>query len=125
MSRSGLRFAKSHEWVRVEGSEAVVGLSDYAQGELGDIVFIELPEVGAPVKRGESLTTVESVKSVSEVYAPLSGTITAVNESLDGEPGLINSDAYGEGWILRIEIENRSELDDLFSAQEYEEYTKG
>jgi len=125
MSQTDLRFAKTHEWVRVEGNEAVIGLSDYAQGELGDIVFVELPDVGSTVSKGDSVTTVESVKSVSEVYAPLTGTVTAVNDALDAEPGKINSDAQGEGWIMRVGFSSPEELDDLMSSAEYEEFTKG
>jgi glycine cleavage system H protein len=125
MSQTDLRFAKTHEWVRVEGNEAVIGLSDYAQGELGDIVFVELPDVGSTVSKGDSVTTVESVKSVSEVYAPVTGTVTAVNDALDAEPGRINSDAQGEGWIMRIEFSSPAELDGLMSSGEYEEFTKG
>jgi len=125
MSQSGLRFTKTHEWVREEGGEVVVGLSDYAQGELGDIVFVELPEVGSSVSKGDSLTTIESVKSVSEIYAPVTGKVASVNDALDAEPGTINTDAYGEGWILRIELSDPGELEGLMSSDEYEKYTKG
>lgn len=125
MSERDLRFTKTHEWLRVEGGEAVIGLSDYAQGELGDIVFIELPAVGAAVSKNESLTTLESVKSVSEIYAPLSGKITEVNGDLENSPDLINSDPYGAAWILKIEFSDAGELDDLMSAEEYENFIKG
>lgn len=125
MSEHDLKFTETHEWLRVENDEVVVGLSDYAQGELGDIVFVELPEVGREVSKSESLTTLESVKSVSEVFAPVTGMITAVNESLEDDPGSINSDPYGEGWIVRMKFTDESEFDGLFSADEYEEHTKG
>ena len=124
MGNQDLKFTKTHEWVRVDGDEVVVGLTDYAQGELGDIVFIELPEIGRVVSTDESLTTLESVKSVSEIYAPLSGELTAVNEALEDEPGVINTDAYGEGWILRMRLADVEEFDDLMSADEYEAFTK-
>jgi glycine cleavage system H protein len=124
MSGKDLKFTKSHEWVRQDGDEVVVGLSDYAQGELGDIVFIELPEIGTTAAMSESLTTVESVKSVSEIYAPLSGEVTGVNEALEDEPGAINSDPYGEGWILRMKLSDASELDGLMSTEQYEAFTK-
>jgi glycine cleavage system H protein len=124
MGNQDLKFTKTHEWVRVDGDEVVVGLTDYAQGELGDIVFIELPEIGRVVSTDESLATLESVKSVSEIYAPLSGEVTGVNETLEDEPGVINTDTYGEGWILRMRFTDVEELDDLMSADEYEAFTK-
>lgn len=124
MGNQDLKFTKNHEWVREDGDEVVVGLTDYAQGELGDIVFIELPEIGRVASADESLTTLESVKSVSEIYAPLSGEVTGVNEALEDEPGVINTDAYGEGWILRMRLTDAGELDDLMSAEEYEAFTK-
>ncbi len=125
MSERDLQFTKTHEWLRLDGDEVVVGLSDYAQGELGDIVFVELPVVGTAVAKDESLTTLESVKSVSEVYAPVSGKISAVNDALDDDPGVINTDPYGDGWMFRIEMSDVDELDDLMSADEYEEFIKG
>lgn len=125
MSERDLQYTKTHEWLRLDGGEVVVGLSDYAQGELGDIVFIELPEVGTAVAKDESLTTLESVKSVSEVYAPVSGKISAVNDALDDDPGVINTDPYGDGWMFRIELSDMDELDDLMSADEYEGFIKG
>ncbi len=125
MDDKDLRFTKSHEWVRSEGDEVVVGLSDYAQGELGDIVFIELPEVGRTAAKDEGLTTLESVKSVSEILAPLSGEIVDVNEVLEDDPGTVNTDPYGDGWILRMKLADVGELDDLMTAAEYEEHIKG
>lgn len=125
MSEQDLRFTGTHEWLRVEGDEAVVGLSSYAQGELGDIVFIELPEKGRTVSRDEAVTTLESVKSVSEVYAPVSGEITDVNSVLEDDPGLINEDPLGKGWIFRMRLSDASELSDLMSADAYAEHTKG
>lgn len=125
MAEAGLKFTKSHEWIRVEGGDALVGLTDYAQGELGDIVFIELPEKGRNVSSGDVLTTVESVKSVSEIYAPVSGEIVAANSSLDDDPSVINSDPYGDGWIVKIRLSDPGELDGTLSPQQYEELTKG
>jgi glycine cleavage system H protein len=125
MGEAGLRFTKSHEWVKVIGEEALVGLTDYAQGELGDIVFIELPESGKGVSAGDVLTTVESVKSVSEIYAPLGGEITDANSALEADPGLINSDPYGEGWIVKIRLGDPGELSGMMSGDEYEQLIKG
>jgi glycine cleavage system H protein len=125
MAEAGLKFTKSHEWIRVEGGDALVGLTDYAQGELGDIVFIELPEKGRSVSSGDVLTTVESVKSVSEIYAPVSGEIVEANSSLDDDPSVINSDPYGNGWIVKIRLSDPGELDGTLSRQQYEELTKG
>jgi glycine cleavage system H protein len=125
MAEAGLKFTKSHEWIRVEGGDALVGLTDYAQGELGDIVFIELPEKGRSVSSGDVLTTVESVKSVSEIYAPVSGEIVEANSSLDDDPSVINSDPYGNGWIVKIRLSDPGELDGTLSPEAYEELTKG
>ncbi len=125
MSQRDLRFAKTHEWLRVEGETVTIGLTDYAQGELGDIVFIELPEIGKTVSVGDALATIESVKSVSEIYAPVGGGITDVNAALDDNPALVNSDPYGEGWILRMKLTDVAQLEGLLSFEEYEEHTKG
>ena len=125
MAQAGLKFTKSHEWIRVEGGDAVVGLTDYAQGELGDIVFIELPEKGKGVSSGDVLATVESVTSASEIYAPVSGEVVDSNSALEDDPSLINSDPYGQGWIVKIRLSNQGELDQTISAEEYEELTKG
>ncbi len=124
MSERDLKFTKTHEWLKVDGDDVVVGLTDYAQGELGDIVFVELPAVGTNVKKDESLTTLESVKSVSEVYAPVSGSISGVNEALDDDPAVINTDPYGQGWMFRIEMSDPGELDDLMSYDDYEAFIK-
>ncbi|MFO7840930.1 MAG: glycine cleavage system protein GcvH [Fidelibacterota bacterium] len=117
-----LKYAKSHEWVRVEGDIATIGISDYAQGELGDIVFVELPETGESVSKGEAVGTIEAVKTVSDLNAPLSGKVTEVNVVLEDEPTLVNSDCYNSGWILRIKIDNKTELDDLLDAETYQEH---
>lgn len=116
----GLKFAKSHEWARTESDGKVtVGISDHAQGLLGDLVYVELPEVGASLEAGDACAVVESVKAASDVYAPVSGTVTAVNEALDGTPETINEDAWGEGWLFVIEPSDASQLDALLSAEEY------
>ena len=119
-----LKFTKNHEWVRVEENKAVIGISDYAQHAMGDVVFVELPEVDACFKQDEDIATIESVKAVSDVYAPISGKVIEVNKKLEDEPALINEDAYGKGWIYSAEIENTSELDSLMSNSEYEEFIK-
>jgi glycine cleavage system H protein len=125
MSGQDLKYTETHEWLRVEGGEATIGLSDYAQGELGDIVFIELPEVGRGVAKGDVLSTIESVKSVSEIYAPVTGEIADVNTALDADPGLINTDAQGEGWIFRIKLTDEGELAGLMDSDQYADHTKG
>jgi glycine cleavage system H protein len=124
MTDAGLKFTKTHEWLRIEGETAVVGLSEYAQNELGDIVFIELPEKGKKVDAGQVLTTVESVKSVSEIYAPVGGEVTETNRDLEGEPGLVNNDPYGRGWILKLRMAPGADLSGLLSEDEYERHTK-
>ncbi len=119
-----LKFTKNHEWIRVDGSKGVVGISDYAQHAMGDVVFVELPEVDASFKKDDNIATIESVKAVSDVYAPASGKVVEVNESLEDEPAKINEDAMGEGWVYAIELEDPSELDSLMSVSEYEEFIK-
>lgn len=119
---SELKYAQSHEWVRSEGNgEYTVGISEHAQELLGDMVFVDLPEVGREVNAGEDCAVAESVKAASDIYAPLSGEIIAVNEELDGSPELVNSAPYGEGWLFRIKANNESELNDLLSAEGYQE----
>ena len=119
-----LKFTKNHEWIRVDGSKGVVGISDYAQHAMGDVVFVELHEVDASFKKDDNIATIESVKAVSDVYAPASGKVVEVNESLEDEPAKINEDAMGEGWVYAIELEDPSELDSLMSVSEYEEFIK-
>jgi len=117
-----LKYAESHEWVRAEDGVATIGISDYAQGELGDIVFVELPEKGEEVAKGEAMGTIEAVKTVSDLNAPVSGEIVEVNAVLEDEPTLVNTDPYNSGWILRIKIADNAELDDLLDAEAYEEH---
>ncbi|MET0331764.1 MAG: glycine cleavage system protein GcvH [Dyella sp.] len=117
-----LKFLKSHEWARVEDDGLVrVGISDHAQSQLGDLVYVELPEVGATVQAGNGVAVVESVKAASDIYAPISGEVVAVNESLNDKPETINEDAYGDGWIFLLKVDNRAELDDLLDADGYAE----
>jgi len=113
------RYSKEHEWIAMEGEVATIGVTDFAQGELGDIVYVELPEVGSQAKSGESIGTVESVKAVSEIYAPLSGEVVEVNSALTDAPETINSDPHKEGWICRIKIASTAELDALMDAEAY------
>lgn len=117
-----LYYSSEHEWVRVENGEGVVGITDHAQEQLGDVVFVELPDVGAKVAKDESAASLESVKAVSEVYIPVAGEVTAVNDKLADAPETINDDPYGEGWILRLRFSDKSQLDDLMSAKDYAEY---
>lgn len=117
-----LKYAETHEWVKVEGDVAVVGISDHAQSELGDIVFVEMPEVGDDAAKDESCGTIEAVKTVSDLNAPVSGEVVEVNGALEDEPTLINKDAFGEGWIMKIKMSDPSELDALMDADAYEEF---
>ncbi len=119
---STIRYTKEHEWVRLEGAEVVVGITDYAQQQLGDIVFVELPEVGKSVSRGEEAAVVESVKAASEVYAPVSGTVTAVNERLPDEPGLVNTSPMADGWFFRMKPSDPAELDQLMDETAYQAF---
>lgn len=114
-----LKFSEDHEYVRVDGANGTVGISAYAQEQLGDIVFVELPAVGTSFKKGDELAVVESVKAASEIYAPVACTVTEVNETLNGDPGLINSAAMGEGWLVKISIDDASGLDTLMDETAY------
>ena len=116
------KYARTHEWIKVEGGRALVGITAYAQEHLGDVVFVELPAVGRKLAKGEVFGAVESVKSVSDLYAPAGGTVTRVNDRLNGEPGLINQDAMGDGWIIEIELSDPADLDDLLDAAAYEKH---
>ena len=116
------RYAKSHEYVHVEGETGTIGITDYAQKELGDVVFVELPQVGAQLEAGDELGSIESVKAVSELFSPVSGEVVEVNEALADKPELVNTDPYGDGWMIRIKVADASELDELMPADEYEEY---
>ena len=118
------KFTPDHEYVRVEGSTGTVGITSYAQEQLGDIVFVELPEVGKVLKKGDEAAVVESVKAASEIYAPVSGTVTAVNDALNGEPGMVNADPEAGGWMFKIEVSDAGELDKLLDADGYADLTK-
>ncbi len=119
------RYSKTHEWVELVGDKrARVGISDHAQKELGDVVYVDLPSVGTSVKKGEAFMTIESVKAAEDVYAPVSGEIVAVNEELSDKPELVNEDAEGKGWLVELEISDESELEDLMTPEDYQEYIK-
>jgi len=119
MSVEGLKFTKDHEWIKVEGDVAVIGISNHAQHELGDVVYVEIPAVGDTISRGDAMANVESVKAVSDVYAPVSGEIIEVNAGLEDQPELINKDAEGNGWIAKIKISDPDELNELMSPEDY------
>ena len=118
-----LRYSKEHEWVRMDGSRATIGITSYAADELGDVVFVELPEVGATLSQFGTFGVVESVKAVSDLYAPISGEVVEVNEALRNAPELLNADAYGEGWIAKVELTDTDQLDGLMDAAAYAEAT--
>jgi len=117
-----LKFTEDHLWVRVTGKRAQVGLSEYAQDELGEVIAVELPDVGDVVERGESFGEIESVRAVSDLIAPVSGTVSAINVDLEDHPALVNDDPYHEGWLLEIEISDKSEVEELMDPDEYEEF---
>ena len=119
-----LHYSKDHEWVRVEGDQAIIGITDYAQNSLGDVVYVELPKAGDKFGGNEPFGSVESVKAVSEVFTPIAGTITSINESLADEPEKVNSDPYGDGWMIRLQMNNPGEVHSLLTAAEYEDFTK-
>ncbi|SFL36228.1 glycine cleavage system protein GcvH [Pelosinus propionicus] len=114
-----LKYSKDHEWVKVEGKVAIIGVTDFAQSQLGDVVFVELPDESGTVKVGDGFSVIESVKAVSDIYAPISGKIVKVNQALTDSPDLINQEPYGEGWIVVIEMSDSSELDDLLDSDAY------
>ena len=117
-----LKYDEEHEWTRVEGEEGVIGISDYAQDQLSDVVYVELPEIGDSFERGDILAVVESVKAASDVYMPVSGEVLEINDALEDSPELVNQDPYGEAWFVRITIADPSELDDLIDADAYESF---
>lgn len=116
-----LKYTKDHEWIRIEGDTATVGITDFAQGELGDIVYVDIESEGDDVAFGETFGAVEAVKTVSDLFMPLSGTITEVNAALQDNPELVNSDPYGEGWMIKLTISNQAEVEDLMSSEAYGE----
>lgn len=118
------RYTKSHEWVRAEGNLAYVGISDHAQKEVTDVVYVEVPKIGKKVTAGDEATTIESVKAAFSIYAPISGTITKANAELEKEPGLINQSAYDKGWIFAIEMSNPAEVESLMTEDQYQEFLK-
>jgi len=119
-----LHYSKDHEWVRVEGNVAIVGITDYAQDSLGDVVYVELPKAGEDFAAHESFGSVESVKAVSEIFTPVSGKVAEVNDSLNDEPEKVNQDPYGVGWMIKIKMSSPGEVDSLLTAAEYEDFTK-
>ncbi|OJT19881.1 glycine cleavage system protein H [Archangium sp. Cb G35] len=121
---SDLKYTKDHEWVRVNGKTAVVGITDHAQRQLGDVVYVELPKVGETFEAGSPFGSIESVKAVSEAFAPLSGKVTKVNEELVASPELINEEPYGDGWLIEVELSDSNQLNELLSATAYEEFVK-
>jgi glycine cleavage system H protein len=119
-----LKFSKEHEWVRVSGNIATIGVSDFAQDQLGEVVFVELPDEGEEFEKDDAFGVIESVKSVNDIYAPLSGKIVEVNDPVVDSPEIVNEDPYGEGWLVKIEVSDLKELGELMSAKDYEAYIK-
>ncbi len=122
---SDLRYTKDHEWVRVDGDIATVGISDYAQEALGDVVFVEVPEAGAEVAQGGEAGVIESVKAASEIYAPVTGEVVEGNAALDGDPALVNTAPLGDGWIFKVKVSDAAQLDTLMSEAEYQTFVEG
>jgi glycine cleavage system H protein len=118
------RYTKDHEYIRIEGDAGIVGISDYAQSQLGDVVFVELPSVGKTLSKGDEAAVVESVKAASEVYAPVSGEVVEVNSDLESSPGTVNEDPAGRGWFMKIRLTDQSELDGLMTEEQYQEFVK-
>jgi glycine cleavage system H protein len=122
---SNMKYTEAHEWVRVEGDVAVVGISNYAQEQLGDVVFVELPSVGTDFSQAEQVAVIESVKAASEIYAPISGEVTEVNEVLDGAPETVNGDSTGDGWLFKMKASDADELDGMMDEAAYQTYVDG
>jgi glycine cleavage system H protein len=120
-----VKYTKSHEWVRVDGDEAVIGITDYAQTKLGDVVYVELPELGKRVEKGKEAAVVESVKAASEIYAPVSGEVSAVNAAVADDPARVNTDAEGEGWFFKLKLKDAAELGDLLDKADYDTFVEG
>ncbi|NPV82194.1 MAG: glycine cleavage system protein GcvH [Candidatus Aminicenantes bacterium] len=125
MYPDNLYYTKDHEWLKLEGEEAVVGITDFAQKQLGDIIYVDLPQPGKVLEAHQAIGSVESVKSVSDVYSPISGEVLAANSELAQTPDLINKDPHGQGWIVRLKIKDKSELNNLMKAADYEKYLEG
>ena len=120
-----VKYTKEHEWIRIDGDIATIGISEYAQEQLGEIVFVEFPEAGTPLEKGSEAAVIESVKAASEVYAPASGEVAESNPELAADPGKVNADATGEGWLYKMKITDAGELDDLMDEDEYKGYVEG
>ncbi|GEO13075.1 glycine cleavage system protein GcvH [Microvirga aerophila] len=118
------RYTKDHEYIRIEGDAGIVGITDYAQAQLGDVVFVELPSIGKTVNKGDEAAVVESVKAASEIYAPVSGEVVEVNSDLEASPGAVNEDPAGRGWFLKIRVTNPSEIEGLLTEEQYQEFVK-
>ncbi len=116
-----LKYTKEHEWVREDGDTVTVGITDHAQGELGDIIFVEFPEIGQKIEKDEPCGTIEAVKTVADLFAPISGTVIEINETLDNSPESVNQDPYGDGWMVKVSVLEAGELDSLMSADQYQE----
>ncbi len=125
MVKENLLYTETHEWVEVIGDEAVIGITDFAQHELGDIVYVELPELGDNVEKGEGFGSVEAVKAVEDILSPITGEVVAINEELEDKPETINEDAFGDGWIMKVKLSDKNELEDLISAEKYAELIEG
>ena len=123
--KSELKYTKDHEWIQIEGNDALIGITDYAQSELGDIVFVEIETIGDDLEKEEIFGSVEAVKTVSDLFAPLSGKIIEINEALEDNPELVNNDPYGEGWIIKMEIKDLLEIEDLLDADSYKDLIGG
>ena len=119
-----LKYTKSHEWARKSGNKITIGITDYAQKEISDVVFVELPKIGHPTEQGKPVAVVESVKAAFDIYAPLSGKVVGANTDLEGDPGRVNADCYGQGWFLELESSNETQWNSLMSAEEYENHIK-
>ena len=123
MDHKKFKFTKDHEWLNLQGDLAIVGITDYAQSQLGDIVFVEMPELSTNLTASESFGAIEAVKTVADLFAPVSGKVIEINENLDSSPDLVNSDPYNEGWIVKLKIDNSDEINELMNYDEYHEYT--